>query len=134
VISWILLRILTELLLKDEVFAVVGAAMEVYWQLGAGFLEPVYQEALEIELRNRHVPYEAQKHLIILYKGQPLKKEYLADLVCYGQIIVELKALGGLSGKEVAQLINYLKSTGMRVGLLFNFGSPGKLEWKRLVI
>jgi len=125
---------MTELLLKDEVFAIVGAAMEVYWQLGTGFLEPVYQEALEIELRSRRVPYESQKHLGILYKGQPLKREYIADLVCYGQIIVELKAIERLSGRDMAQLINYLKATKMRVGLLFNFCSPGKLEWKRLVI
>lgn len=125
---------MAELLLKDEVFAVVGAAMEVYFQLGPGFLEPVYQEALEMELRNRQIPYEAQKRLRIIYKGQPLNREYVADLVCYNQIIVELKALVGLSGKEIAQLINYLKATKIRVGLLLNFGSQGKLEWKRLVV
>src|SRR5215210_5280037 len=113
--------LMSELLLKDEVYAIVGAAMEVYWQLGTGFLEPVYQEALEIELRNRHVPYEEQKPLCVLYKGQSLKRKYIADLICYGQIIVELKALDRLSGREVAQLINYLKATGIRVGLLLNF-------------
>ena len=123
-----------ELLLKDEVFAVVGAAMEVYWQLGRGFLEPVYQEALEIELGRRRIPYEAQKRLGIFYKGQPLKKEYVADLICYGQIIVELKAIERLSELEMAQLLNYLKATKMHVGLIFNFGSRNKLEWKRLVL
>jgi GxxExxY protein len=125
---------MAELLLKDEVFAVVGSAMEVYYQLGPGFLEPVYQEALEVELKRRQIPYEAQKRLRIIYKGQLLNKEYVADLVCYGQILVELKALVGLSGKEIAQLINYLKATSIRVGLLLNFGSQGKLEWKRLVL
>jgi GxxExxY protein len=124
----------SELILKDEVFAIVGAAMEVYWQLGIGFLESVYQEALEMELQSRHVPFVAQKQLIVLYKGRPLKREYIADFVCYEQIIVELKALDHLAGRDVAQLLNYLKATGLRVGLLFNFGSQSKLEWKRLVL
>ena len=108
--------------------------MEVSWQLGTGFLEPVYQEAMEIELSHRRIPYHAQKELVILYKGQPLSKRYVPDFVCYDQVIVELKAMQRLSGREIAQLINYLKATRMRVGLLLNFGSPGKLEWKRLVI
>ena len=125
---------MVELLLKDEVFAIVGAAMEVYWQLGSGFLEPVYQEALGIELQRRQVPHHAQRYLVIHYKGQPLKKEYVADFVCYDQIVVELKAIDRLSGREEGQLLNYLKVTGMRVGLLFNFGSRGKLEWKRMVV
>jgi GxxExxY protein len=126
--------LMPELLLKDEVYAVVGAAMEVYWQLGIGFLEPVYQEALEIELRRRQIPFEAQKRLTILYKGQPLMKEYVADVVCYEQIIVELKARDRLVPADVAQLLNYMKATGMDVGLLFNFGSRGQLEWKRVVL
>src|ERR1051326_1708965 len=105
---------------------------EVYWQLGTGFLEPVYQEALEIELRRRDIPFEAQKHLTILYKGQPLMKSYVADVVCYGQIIVELKARDRLIPTDLAQLLNYMKTTGMHVVLLFNFGSRGQLEWKDL--
>src|SRR5262245_57375154 len=117
---------MVDLLLKDEVYAVIGAAIEVHRELGHGFLEPVYQEAMEIELRDRGVPFEAQKSLFIRYKGRPLKKEYVADLICYGQIIVELKALEQLSGKEEAQILNYLKATGLRVGLLINFGSSGK--------
>ncbi len=123
-----------ELLLKDEVYAIAGAAMEVYWELGTGFLEPVYQEALEIELGRRQIPFEAQKRLTILYKGQPLQKEYAADLVCYEQIIVELKTHDRLIPADLAQLLNYMKATGMHVGLLFNFGSSPKLEWKRLVL
>lgn len=125
---------MTELLLKDEVYAVVGAAIEVHRVLGAGFLEAVYQESLEIELASRSIPFEAKKNLTITYKGRRLKKEYEADLVCYGQIVVELKALDCLSSKEEAQLLNYLKATGLRVGLLINFGSVGKLEWKRFVV
>jgi GxxExxY protein len=102
--------------------------------LGRGFLEPVYQEALEIELRRRGIPFEAQKQLAIYYKGQPLEKKYVADLVCFGQVIAELKGCEGLTGREEAQLLNYMKMARMRAGLLFNFGSAIRLEWKRYVI
>ena len=124
---------MTELILKDEVYAIVGAAIEVHRELGPGFLEAVYQEALEMELRDRGIPFEAQKPLRISYRGKTLNKEYFADLVCFGQIIVELKALDRLSGNEEAQILNYLKATGLKVGVLINFGSHGKLEWKRFV-
>ncbi len=125
---------MTELLLADEVYEVVGAAMEVYYQLGTGFLEAVYHEALEIELTQRRIPFESQKRLNINYKGQQLQKEYVADLVCYNQIIVEIKAVDRLLNSEVAQLLNYLKVTKFHVGLLLNFGNRGKLEWKRYVL
>ncbi len=121
------------LILKDEVYAVVEAAIEVHRELGCGFLEPVYQEALQIELTERKIPFEAQKELAISYKGRPLQKTCCADLICHGQIAVELKALDRLSGTEEAQILNYLKATGLRVGLLINFGAPDKLEWKRFV-
>jgi GxxExxY protein len=124
---------MAELILKDEVYAVVGCAIEVHKELGFGFLEAVYQEAMELELTQHKIPFEAQRPLCILYKGRRLKKEYLADLICNGQIIVELKALERLSGREEAQLLNYLKATEFRVGLLINFGNSPKLEWKRFV-
>lgn len=124
---------MTAMLLRDEVYSIIGAAIEVHRELGSGFLEAVYQEALEIELVARKIPFEAQKPLIIYYKGQRLNKEYIADLACFDQIIVELKAIDQLSGKEEAQLLNYLKATGIRIGLLINFGSIGKLEWKRFI-
>jgi GxxExxY protein len=124
---------MAELILKDEVYAVVGAAIEVHRVLGSGFLEPVYQEAMEIESKIRRLPFEAQKILEIYYKEYRLKKEYIPDFVYYGQIVVELKALDRLTGREEAQLLNYLKATGMKVGVLINFGSHPKLEWKRLV-
>jgi GxxExxY protein len=124
---------MTEIILKDEVYAIIAAAIEVHRELGPGFAEPVYQEAHEIELGRRNVPFEVQRPLVIHYKGQRLKKEYIADLICYGQIIVELKALDKLTGREEAQVLNYLKATGFHVGLLINFGSHGKLEWKRFV-
>ena len=121
------------LLLKDEVYAVVGAAIEVHRELGPGFLEAVYQEAIELGLKSREIPFVPQQSLQIYYKGQALRQIYIADLVCYGQIIVELKALTRLSPREEAQILHYLKATGYRVGLLINFGSTDKLEWKRFV-
>jgi GxxExxY protein len=123
-----------ELVLKDEVYQIVGAALDVYWQLGRGFLEPIYQEAMQVELTRRSIPFESQKGLTVLYKGEPLKKEYVPDFIVFDQIIAELKACDRLSGREEAQLLNYLKATGMRVGLLINFGSAVKLEWKRYVV
>jgi len=121
------------LILKDEVYAVVGAAIEVHRELGPGFFEAVYQEALEIELIDQKVPFQAQVNLDIYYKGRKLKKFYVADFIAYNQIIVEIKALNQLTSLEEAQLLNYLKATGMKVGVLINFGSHGKLEWKRFV-
>jgi GxxExxY protein len=122
------------LLYRDEVFEIVGAAMEVHTELGNGFLEPVYQESLEIELVLRKIPFESQKRLDLFYKGVELKKEYIPDFVCYGKIIVEIKALERLTNIEYAQIINYLKATNLKVGVLINFCSKGKLEWKRFVV
>jgi len=123
-----------ELVFKDEVYAIMGAAMEVHRELGSGFLESVYQEAMEMELTLCRIPFKAQKNIKIKYKGEPLKKEFIADLTCYEKIIVELKAQDSLSGKEEPQILNYLKATGMKLGLIINFGSHPKLEWKRLVL
>ncbi len=124
---------MAELILKEEVFSIVGAAMEVHTVLGSGFLEAVYQEALELESRSRQLPFESQKVLKIHYKEHFLQKEYIADLIYFDKIVVELKTLDRLSGKEDSQLLNYLKATGMKVGVLINFGSHPKLEWKRFV-
>jgi len=123
-----------QLLYKDEVYALVGAAMEVYNVLGPGFLEPVYQEALDLELAGRRIPFEPQRELRIAYKGRYLQKTYVADFVVFGKIIVEIKALSRLTSREQAQLLNYLKATGMELGVLINFGSADKLEWKRMVL
>ena len=125
---------MAELVLQEEVYEIVGAAMEVYWQLGRGFLEPIYQEAFGIELGRRGVPFEPQQELTIHYKGHPLEKKYVADLICFNQIIVELKACERLTGIDEGQLLNYMKITRVKVGLLINFGSRVKLEWKRYVI
>jgi len=126
--------VVADLILGDEVYQIVGAALEVYWQLGRGFLEPVYQEAMEIELTKRLIPFASQQRLTIQYKGQRLTKEYIADLILFDQIIVELKTCDRLGGRDEAQLLNYLKATGTRVGLLLNFRSVVKLEWKRYVV
>jgi GxxExxY protein len=123
---------MTELLYKSEVFDIINAAMEVHRELGHGFLEAVYQEALELEFRERKIQYKREKPLTIFYKGQKLNKEYSADFVCYDRIIVELKALTELNSIHESQLINYLKATQLRIGLLINFGASS-LEFKRLV-
>lgn len=124
---------MTDLLYKDEVYAIVGAAMEVYNDLGSGFLEPVYQEAMEIEIASRKIPSKSQYQITVKYKTRTLKKFYIADLICYDKIIVEIKALDKLTLREEGQLLNYLKATGMKIGVLINFGHYPSLEWKRLI-
>lgn len=121
------------LLYKDEVYAIIGAAIEVHKELGSGFLESVYESALKLELSARKIPFQSQVQLPIYYKGQLLDKEFVADCIAYNKIILELKCINHLSVVEEAQIINYLKATGLQLGLLINFGSPGKLEWKRFV-
>lgn len=115
-----------------ETYAIIGAAMAVHGELGCGFLEAVYQEALEIELRERDVPYERERELPVCYRKRPLKTFYKADFLCFGSVIVELKALSNISGTEEAQVINYLKASGMNKALLINFGSA-RMQYKRLV-
>jgi len=119
--------------MKDErTYNIIGAAIEVHKELGCGFLEAVYQEALEREFKGQKVPFKPQPTIQIAYKGKPLDKTYQPDFICYGEVIVEIKAINALSGIEEAQLINYLKATGLNVGLLINFGSKS-LEYKRFV-
>lgn len=122
------------LIYRDETYAVIGAALDVYYRLGSGFAEPVYQEALELELGLRRVPFAAQTKLHIRYKDFVLKKFYRADFVCFEKVIVEIKAQTSLTSVDMSQLLNYMKASGFRVGLLFNFGSGQGLERKRMVI
>ena len=122
----------TDLLYKEEVYKIIGAAMEVHSVLGHGFLEPVYQEALSLELFSRNIPFEQEKLINIEYKGKVLKKFYQADFVCYNKIIVELKALTALCSEHESQILNYLKSTGIKIGLLINFGEES-LVYKRYI-
>ncbi|HPG70282.1 MAG TPA: GxxExxY protein [Candidatus Hydrogenedentes bacterium] len=116
-----------------QTYAIIGAAMSVHSELGHGFLEAVYQEALEYEFQTRGIPYEREKRLTIHYGGQPLNVTYQADFICFGEVVVELKALDEISGKEEAQLINYLKASKLHRGLLINFGAES-LQYKRLVL
>jgi GxxExxY protein len=125
--------VLKKLILAEEVYAIVGAAMEVHGELGAGFLEAIYQEALGLEMTSRGIPFFSQVPLRVRYKGTTLMKEYIADFLCYEQIIVEIKSMKELTEREEKQLVNYLKATGMKVGVLINFGDPGRLDWTRLI-
>jgi GxxExxY protein len=115
-----------------QTHAIIGTAMEVHQQLGPGFLEAVYQEALAIELTERGIAYQQQLELPVFYKGRRLSCTYRADFVCYESVIVELKALQALPGQEEAQIINYLKATRLERGMLLNFGRS-RLEFKRFV-
>lgn len=107
---------------KVETYNIRGAIFAVHHELGNGFLERVYQDALELEFQERGIPYEREKNIQVMYKGKPLGEPYRADFVCYDKIIVELKAVEKLQGIHRAQVVNYLKATGMKIGLLVNFG------------
>jgi GxxExxY protein len=122
-----------DILYKDETYAIIGAAIEVHSVLGNGFLEGVYDEALRIELKSRGIPFKSQVPLPIYYKNQLIQKCFVADMICYEKIIIELKAISKLSNIESAQIINYLKATNIKLGLLINFGSSIKMEWKRFI-
>jgi len=117
---------------KDETYRIIGAAQEVHKELGSGFLEPVYQEALRLELEDRDIPFKQEQELQIRYKERFLEKKYVADFVCFGKIIVELKAVDKLIAVHEAQLLNYLNATSHRIGLLLNFGQAS-LAIKRLI-
>ena len=121
-----------ELLFKDECYAIQGAVFDVYREMGCGFLEAVYQECLEREFRLRQLPYEAQKELVLSYKGEQLSQTYRPDFICYSKIIVELKAVKEIAPEHKAQLLNYLKATGLELGLLVSFGAYPKAEIVRI--
>ena len=122
---------MSDLLFPKESYDIIGAALEVHSQLGCGFTEPVYQEALAEELRLRHIPFVREKVFTVTYKGKELSKDFRVDFVCFNKIIVELKAVSDFAEEHVAQVYNYLKVTGMQLGLLINFGKTS-LEYKRL--
>ena len=123
-----------KILFKDECYRIQGAIYEVNREMGYGFLEAVYQECLERELLKREIPYAAQKELFLSYKGEPLKQIFKPDLICYGEIIIELKAVKHIAPEHKAQVINYLKATGYNLGLLVNFGSYPKADIMRLAL
>ena len=118
---------------EEETGKIINACLEVHYELGCGFLEPVYQEALEREFKLQKIPFEREKKLNIIYKGEYLKKEYFADFYCFDNIIVELKAVSKLENAHKAQVINYLKAMNKEIGLLINFGKAS-LQWERISI
>jgi GxxExxY protein len=119
--------------IDQETYGIIGAALEVHKGLGPGFLEAVYKEALSMELAARGIPFAREAETAIFYKGTELKTSYRSDFVCHGSIIVELKAISKLGDLEMAQVLNYLRATGFRKGLLFNFGAES-LDKRRLVM
>ena len=122
-----------DIFFKNECYEIYGCIYSVYRKLGIGFLEAVYQEALEIELRRKNIPFVSQQELEILYDGIPLMNKYIADIVCYEKIIIELKAVSKISNQHKAQLMNYMAVTGYKLGLLVNFNSFPKSEIIRMV-
>ena len=122
-----------EIVYKEESYRIVGACFEVYKEMGGGFLETVYQECLEIELLAQQIPFKSQAELFLNYKGRPLKQRYIPDFICFDKIILEIKAVSELADLHRAQIQNYLRATGYKLGLLVNFGHYPKLEHERIV-
>ncbi len=125
---------MTDILYADESYAIIGACFCVHNDKGVGFLEPVYQECLEIEFGCQRIPYRAKVPLELAYRGKKLKQTYIPDFICYDRIIVEIKAACCLADEHWAQLLNYLHATGLKLGILVNFGHQPKLESERLVL
>ena len=125
---------MSDLLYADEVYAIQGAIFEVYKTLGSGFLEGVYQEALELELTSRGIPYRSQPEITISYKGSMLHQKYRADILCFDSIILELKAVNQLLPEHSAQLFNYLRATGTKLGLLINFSHYPGADIRRIAL
>jgi GxxExxY protein len=123
-----------EIIYKTESHAIMGACFEVYKEKGCGFLEAVYQECLEIEFEMQNLPAVPQPRLELSYKGRPLKQKYVPDFICFGSIVVELKAVSALNDEHRAQVHNQLRATGHKLGLLINFGHHPQLEYERIVL
>jgi GxxExxY protein len=123
-----------DLIYRDEAYKIIGACMAVYKDKGHGFVEPVYQDCMEIELRYQDIEFISQNGIALTYRNQKLRHHYIPDLTCYNAIIVELKAVKKLTDEHRAQVINYLKATRMQLGLLVNFGHYPGLEWERIVL
>ena len=125
---------MSKLILEGETHRILGACFEVYKEKGCGFVEPVYQACLELELASQGIEFLAQQEISLTYKGRPLRQTYRADLVCLGKVIVEIKAVSALTDEHRAQLMNYLRPTGIKVGLLVNFSHYPGVEHERFVI
>lgn len=125
---------MSKIIFPEESYAIMGACFNVYNAMGCGFLEPVYQECLEIEFEFQHIPFEPQKRLQLKYRGQTLKRTFKPDFICHDKIVIELKAVSKLVDEHRAQVLNYLNATGMKLGILINFGHYPKLEYDRIVL
>ena len=121
-------------LFNEETYRIIGACFEVYNDKGNAFTEAVYQECLEIELVLRGIPFQAQPGLPLIYKGHPLKQRFQPDLICFDEIVVELKSVSALADEHRSQVLNYLAASGRQVGLLVNFGHHLRLEYERLIL
>ena len=119
---------------KEECYRIVGACFEVYNRMGCGFLEGVYQECLAIEFGMQSIPFIEKPEQQLAYRGRPLRQTYEPDFVCFGEVIVELKAVSSFCDEHQAQVLNYLNATGFGLGLLINFGHFPKLEYKRFAL
>jgi len=122
-----------DLIFREECYKIIGACFEVYNDKGCGFLEPVYQECLEIEHEYQQIPFVPRQAIGLSYRGIELKQKFIPDFICYGKIILEIKAVGQLIDEHRAQVINYLNASGFQLGLLVNFASYPKIQWERFV-
>jgi GxxExxY protein len=118
---------------KEECYKIIGCAMETHSELGCGFLEPVYQEALSIVFEENDIPFVREKVLDIGFRGKTLQRKYIADFICFNDVIVELKAMDAICPEHIAQVLNYLKATNKKIGLIINFGSKS-LQYKRVIL
>jgi len=133
-ILWLKGIIMSKLIYSDESHAILGACFEVYKVMGCGFLEAVYQECLNIELRERGIPFISQCDITLHYKGQSLKQKFKPDLICFNKIIIEVKAVSNLADEHRAQILNYLNAARFPLGLLINFGHHPGLEYERFIL
>ncbi len=124
---------MSDIIYAEESYRIMGACFEVYKEKGCGFLEAVYQECLDLEMRDLGIPFTPHPVLPLSYKGRPLRQTYAPDFVCFDKVVIEIKAVTHLADEHRAQVHNYLRATGHRLGLLVNFGHNPKLEWERIV-
>jgi len=123
---------MADLIYREECYAIIGACYAVYTEKGCGFLEPIYQECLEIELAHLHIPFVPKPKLALQYRGITLQHTYEPDFICHDTVVVEIKAVTALCDEHRAQLLNYLSATGHQLGLLVNFGHYPQMEWERI--
>ncbi len=125
---------MTDLIYPDESYAIMGACFNVYKEKGAGFLEPVYQECLSIEFDYQSIPFVEQRELPLEYRGKRLSNKYKPDFICFDKIIIEIKAVSCIADEHRAQVINYLNASGLKLGILINFGHSPKVEYERFAL